>query len=112
MSTESKAAERNERKTRVGVVVSNKMTKTIVVRVMRLVRHPLYHRVIKRSTKFKVHDEKNTAKIGDWVKIMETRRLSKEKRWRLLSVVRKASTAPSLPEPASEQLAQELRAKE
>lgn len=71
-----------------GRVVSNRMTKTIVVQVDRLVRHPLYERVLHRSTRFKVHDETNSAKIGDWVKIMETRPLSKEKRWRLLEIVR------------------------
>ncbi|NMB12504.1 MAG: 30S ribosomal protein S17 [Firmicutes bacterium] len=82
--------ERNLRKSRVGMVVSDKMDKTIVVQVERRVKHPLYGRIIKRRTKFKVHDEKNTAGIGDRVRIMETRPLSKEKRWRLVEILEKA----------------------
>ena len=82
---------RRTRKIRVGTVVSNRMQKTIVVRVDRLVRHPKYQRVIRQATRFKVHDETNSANIGDYVKIMETRPLSKEKRWRLLEVVRRGS---------------------
>ncbi len=81
--------ERGQRKMRSGKVVSDKMDKTIVVAVERLVRHPLYKRVIRRTTKFKVDDGKNEALIGDKVKIVETRPLSKEKRWRLAEVIEK-----------------------
>ncbi|MBI3320464.1 MAG: 30S ribosomal protein S17 [Candidatus Omnitrophica bacterium] len=88
---------RAARKTRTGIVVSDRMMKTRVVRVDRLVRHPRYPRVVRRSTTFKVHDEANTARVGDWVSIMETRPLSKDKRWRLVEVVRRASTAPAVP---------------
>ena len=91
------ASERAERSVRFGRVTSNKMQKTIVVQVHRLVRHPVYSRVMKRRTSFKVHDESNRAKIGDWVKIMETRPLSKEKRWCLVEIVKQASTAPPVP---------------
>lgn len=80
---------RNERKERVGEVLSNKMQKTIVVRVERTSRHPAYGKVIKKYNKFKVHDEKNTAKIGDKVRIIETRPLSKDKRWMLVEVIGK-----------------------
>ena len=83
-------AGRSRRKTRVGQVVSDKMDKTAVVAVTRLVRHPLYGRFVKKTSKFKVHDEKNECQIGDVVKIMETRPLSKDKRWRLMEIVRKA----------------------
>ena len=93
----TQAAARNLRKTQVGVVVSNKMQKTIVVRVERSVRHRLYGRVIKQATSFKAHDATNTAKIGDLVRIMETRPLSRDKRWRLVEVVQRASTAPPVP---------------
>jgi len=85
------------RKVRMGLVVSDRMTKTIVVRVSRLVRHPLYPRVVRRSSTFKVHDETNSAKVGDWVKIMETRPLSKDKRWRLVEILRRGSTTPAVP---------------
>lgn len=84
------SVERNYRKVRVGKVVSDKMDKTIVVAVEQAVKHPLYGKTIKRTKKFKAHDENNTAKIGDIVKIMETRPLSKDKRWRLVEVVEKA----------------------
>ena len=87
----------SQRKVRVGMVISNKMTKTIVVRVSQLVRHPKYDRVMKQSTAFKVHDEANSAKIGDWVKIAETRPLSKDKRWRLVEILKRASAAPAVP---------------
>ncbi len=80
---------RGHRKVRLGKVVSDKMDKTIVVAVERLVKHPIYKRVIRRTTKFKVHDELSRAKVGDKVKIMETRPLSKEKRWRLVEIVEK-----------------------
>ncbi|RMI17190.1 MAG: 30S ribosomal protein S17 [Calditrichaeota bacterium] len=82
--------QRGVRKTRVGVVVSNKMDKTIVVAVERLVKHPLYHKYIKQTTKFKAHDEENTCNVGDKVRIMETRPLSKDKRWRLVEVIERA----------------------
>lgn len=83
-------AERNLRKTRIGVVTSNKMTKTITVAVERKVKHPIYGKFLKKTTKFHAHDEKNECAIGDVVKIMETRPLSKTKRWRLVEVVEKA----------------------
>jgi small subunit ribosomal protein S17 len=81
---------RGIRKTRVGKVVSDKMDKTIVVAVETLVRHPLYGKTIKRTTKFKAHDEGNECSTGDKVKIMETRPLSKGKRWRLVEIIEKA----------------------
>ncbi len=81
--------ERNLRKTRTGVVSSNKMDKTIVVAIERRVKHPLYGKFVKKTTKFHAHDEKNECSIGDLVKIMETRPLSKTKRWRLVEVVEK-----------------------
>ena len=82
--------ERNLRKTRVGVVVSNKMDKTIVVAVKDSVQHPLYKKILKRTVKFKAHDENNECNVGDRVKIMETRPLSKEKHWRLVEILEKA----------------------
>ena len=82
--------ERNLRKTRVGIITSDKMDKTIVVAVYDNVKHPLYKKIIKRTVKFKVHDENNECGIGDRVEIMETRPLSKDKRWRLLRIVEKA----------------------
>lgn len=82
--------DRNNRKTRTGKVVSDKMDKTIVVAIETLVRHPLYGKSIKRTTRFKAHDENNECKIGDKVKIMETRPLSKDKRWRLVEIIEKA----------------------
>ena len=78
---------RNLRKTRIGVVSSDKMDKTIVVKVERLIKHKLYKKFISRISKFKAHDEKNECKIGDKVKIMETRPLSKEKCWRLVEIM-------------------------
>ncbi|MFZ5645232.1 MAG: 30S ribosomal protein S17 [Bacillota bacterium] len=81
---------RNLRKTRTGYVVSNKMDKTVVVSVETLVRHPLYQRTFRRSKKFKAHDEQNTCNIGDKVKIMETRPLSKDKRWRVVEILERA----------------------
>ena len=83
-------AERNLRKTRVGKVVSNKMDKTIVVAIVDNVQHPLYKKNIKRTIKLKAHDENNTCNIGDRVEIMETRPLSKDKRWRLVKVIEQA----------------------
>ena len=85
--------ERNKRKVRFGAVVSNKMDKSIVVAVERLVRHPLYERVVRRTNKLVAHDEANECRIGDRVKIMETRPLSKNKRWRLVEVLEKAPEA-------------------
>ena len=82
--------ERNLRKTRVGVVVSDKMDKTIVVAVKDSVQHPLYKKILKRTKKFKVHDENNEAGIGDRVEIMETRKISKQGDWRLVKILEKA----------------------
>ena len=82
--------ERNLRKTRVGIVSSYKMDKTIVVSIKDSVKHPLYKKVIKRTVKFKAHDENNECNIGDKVEIMETRPLSKDKRWRLVRIIEKA----------------------
>ena len=79
--------ERNLRKTRVGKVISDKMDKTIVVAVEDHVKHPLYKKIVKRTYKLKAHDENNDAKIGDTVRVMETRPLSKDKRWRLVEIV-------------------------
>lgn len=84
------ALERNNRKTLIGRVVSDKMTKTIVVRVETYKRHPLYHKRMQYTKKFKAHDEHHDAKIGDVVRIMETRPLSKEKCWRLVEVIERA----------------------
>ena len=83
-------SERNLRKTRVGKVVSDKMDKTIVVAIEDNVQHPLYKKIIKRTYKLKAHDEKNECGIGDKVEVMETRPLSKDKRWRLVRVLEKA----------------------
>ena len=96
-------ATRGHRKVRVGLVMSNRMAKTIEVRVTRRVRHEKYNRVVPQASTFKVHDETNHASIGDWVKIMETRPLSKEKRWRLVEILKRASSAPPVPGPASEE---------
>ncbi len=82
--------ERNLRKERVGVVISDKMDKTITVAIERKMKHPIYGKFVKTTKKFKAHDEKNEGKVGDTVKIMETRPLSKTKRWRLVEVVEKA----------------------
>lgn len=90
MSEETKSAERNLRKIRTGVVRSNKMDKTITVTVERRVKHPIYGKFVKKTTSFHAHDEKNECTIGDIVKIMETRPLSKTKRWRLVEVIEKA----------------------
>lgn len=83
-------SERNLRKTRVGMVVGDKMDKTIVVAIKDNVRHPLYKKIIKRTIKLKAHDENNSCGIGDKVEIMETRPLSKDKRWRLVNIIEKA----------------------
>lgn len=82
--------ERGMRKTRLGVVVSNKMEKTVVVAVQDYVRHSLYNKVMKRTKKYKVHDEENACNVGDKVRIMETRPLSKEKCWRVVQIIEKA----------------------
>ena len=82
--------ERNNRKTKIGKVVSDKMEKTIVVALEESVKHPLYGKVVKRTYKLKAHDEENACGIGDKVKVMETRPLSKDKRWRLVEIVEKA----------------------
>ena len=82
--------ERNLRKTRIGKVTSNKMDKTIVVAIENHVKHPLYKKIVKKTYKLKAHDEKNDCNIGDTVKVMETRPLSKDKRWRLVEIVERA----------------------
>ena len=84
------AEARNLRKTRVGKVVSNKMDKTIVVAIADNVKHPLYKKIVKRTIRLKAHDENNECNIGDRVEIMETRPLSKDKRWRLVKIIEKA----------------------
>ena len=83
-------SERNLRKTRVGIVASDKMDKTVVVAIQDNVKHPLYKKIIKNTIRLKAHDENNTCGIGDRVKVMETRPLSKDKRWRLVEIVEKA----------------------
>ncbi len=82
--------ERNLRKERIGVVISNKMEKSIVVMVERKVKHPLYGKFVKKSTKFIAHDDENTCNEGDTVKIMETRKMSKNKNWRLVDIIERA----------------------
>jgi small subunit ribosomal protein S17 len=82
--------DRNLRKTRVGLVTSDKMDKTIVVSIVDNVKHPLYGKIVKRTYKLKAHDENNECKIGDRVRVMETRPLSKDKRWRLVEIIEKA----------------------
>jgi small subunit ribosomal protein S17 len=89
MSEVTNTVDRNLRKIRIGIVSSNKMDKTITVNVERKIKHPLYGKFLKKTTKFHAHDEKNECSIGDTVKIMETRPLSKTKRWRLVEVVEK-----------------------
>jgi len=83
-------SERNLRKTRVGVVVSDKMDKTVVVAIKDSIRHSLYNKIVKRTVKLKAHDEENKCGIGDRVRIMETRPLSKDKRWRVVEIIEKA----------------------
>ena len=84
------AEERNYRKVRIGTVVSDKMDKTIVVAINTHVKHPLYNKIVKRTYKLKAHDEENTCQVGDKVKVMETRPLSRDKRWRLVEIMEKA----------------------
>lgn len=83
-------AERNLRKTRVGMVVSDKMDKTVVVAITDNVKHPLYKKIVKRTVRLKAHDEKNECRVGDRVEVMETRPLSKDKRWRVIEIIEKA----------------------
>lgn len=83
-------SERNERKTKIGKVVSDKMQKTVVVAVEDLEQHPLYKKAVKKTVKFKAHDENNDSHIGDTVEIMETRPLSKDKRWRVVEILERA----------------------
>ena len=83
-------AERNLRKTRVGRVVSDKMDKTVVVAIVANVKHPLYKKIVKRTVRLKAHDENNACKVGDRVEVMETRPLSKDKRWRVVEIIEKA----------------------
>ena len=90
MKGDSAMSDRNLRKTRVGIVSSDKMDKTIVVSVVEHVKHPLYGKIMKRTYKLRAHDEENKCGIGDKVKVMETRPLSKDKRWRLVEIIEKA----------------------
>ena len=83
-------SERNLRKTRVGVVVSDKMDKTVVVAIEDNVRHPLYNKIVKRTVTLKAHDENNECRVGDRVSVMETRHLSRDKHWRVVSIIEKA----------------------
>ena len=83
-------AERNLRKTRTGLVVSDKMDKTVVVAIQDNVRHPLYKKIVKRTVRLKAHDENNEYRVGDRVSVMETRPLSKDKRWRVVTIIEKA----------------------
>ena len=83
-------AERNLRKTRVGMVVSDKMDKPVVVAIIDNVKHPLYKKIVKRTVRLKAHDEKNECRVGDRVEVMETRPLSKDKRWRVIEIIEKA----------------------
>ncbi|MDP9379060.1 MAG: 30S ribosomal protein S17 [Chloroflexota bacterium] len=90
MAEQQEQREQGRRQIKTGQVVSDKMDKTIVVSVSYLKRHPIYHKTVRRSSRFKAHDERNEAKTGDTVRIIESRPLSKEKRWRLLNIVQKA----------------------
>jgi len=82
--------ERGNRKTKIGIVISDKMDKSRVIAVRRLVRHPLYNKIVRKTSKFMVHDEQNESHVGDTIRVMETRPLSKRKRWRLIEIVEKA----------------------
>jgi small subunit ribosomal protein S17 len=86
----TQATDRNARKTRIGLVVSDKMMKTVVVSIERRVQHPVYGKMVRRTKKLKAHDEQNEAKTGDTVRIMETRPLSKDKRWRVVEIIERA----------------------
>jgi len=83
---------RGQRKARIGTVVSNKMDKTVTVKVERVMQHPLYRKVVRRSKKYMAHDENNECRVGDVVKIMETRPLSRRKRWRVVEIIERAKT--------------------
>ena len=96
-TVDSTASERGRRKVRTGVVVSDAMDKTVLVRIDRTVKHPRYEKTVRRSSKLAVHDEANDAHVGDTVRVMETRPLSKDKRWRLIEITRRAATAPVVP---------------
>ena len=89
-------AERNLRKTRVGMVVSDKMDKTVVVAIIDNVKHPLYKKIVKRTVRLKAHDEKNECRVGDRVEVMETRPLSKDKRWRVIEIIEKAKEVENI----------------
>ena len=89
-TTTAATTDRNRRKTRIGKVVRDKMEKTVVVAIERKVKHPVYGRYVRQRTKFKVHDEKNECKVGDTIRFMETRRVSKDKRWRFVEFVERA----------------------
>ena len=88
--TNEQAIERNARKSRTGLVVSDKMQKTVVVAIERRVPHPVYGKMVTRTTRLKAHDEENSAKVGDTVRIVETRPLSKDKRWRVVEIMKRA----------------------
>ncbi len=88
--TKGETLVRNARKTRIGIVVSDKMDKTVVVSIERRVQHPVYGKMVRRTKKLKAHDEQNDAKTGDTVRIMETRPMSKDKRWRVVEIVERA----------------------
>ena len=90
VANEAVSSVRNSRKERIGVVVSDGMEKSIVVAIQRQIKHPIYHKFIKKTTKLMAHDESNEAGVGDKVRIMETRPLSKRKRWRLVEIIEKA----------------------
>ena len=90
LAKQTSAIERTSRKTRVGMVVSDKMQKTVVVSIERRVQHPVYGKMVRRTKKLKAHDEQNEAKTGDTVRIMETRPLSKDKRWRVVEIIERA----------------------
>jgi small subunit ribosomal protein S17 len=90
MTNQAAATERNARKSRTGLVVSDKMEKTVVVAIERRVPHPIYGKMITRTKRLKAHDEENSAKVGDTVRIVETRPLSKDKRWRLVEIIDRA----------------------
>ena len=98
---ETNEATRGRRKLRVGKVVSDRMDKTVVVSIERLVKHPTYGRYVRRRAKFKVHDEKNECRVGDWVRIRETRPVSRRKRWRVVGVISKATQFAAGPESAA-----------
>ena len=95
---QAQSATQGRRQEKVGVVTSNKMQKTVVITVERQITHPLYKRVVRRSKNFMAHDEKNECRVGDTVKIQETRPLSSRKRWRVVEIVSKAATVTPVPE--------------